>query len=341
MTKKKIRLSLSIAGGIVVIVALLGYWLFFSAFSSNEKTAYVYIDSDDNIDSVYVKVEKAGKPSQMAGFKMTAQILGYDENIRTGKYEINRQLTSIQLVRNLRNKFQVPVQLTIPNVRTLERLSSELAKRIAPDSTTLIEYFRNQDVCKKFEYDTATLACIFIPNTYEVYWDITPEQLLTRMQKENKRFWTTERKQKAEKQGLSLNEAYTLASIVDQETANNGEKPKIAGMYLNRLRKNMLLQADPTVKFALQQFGLRRILHEHLTVDNPYNTYKYKGLPPGPISIPSVASIDAVLNADDNSYLFMCAKEDFSGTHNFASTYGEHLKNARKYSQALDKRGIK
>ena len=189
--------------------------------------------------------------------------------------------------------------------------------------------------------DTATAAALFVPNTYEVYWNIAPADLLRRMKKEFDAFWTADRRALAAQMELSPFEVATLASIVEKESANAAERPAIAGMYLNRLRQGMKLQADPTVKFALGNFGLRRILHEHLTVDNPYNTYRYEGLPPGPICIPSPGAIDAVLHYARHSYLYMCAKEDFSGTHNFAVTYEEHLANARRYAEALDRRGIK
>jgi UPF0755 protein len=185
------------------------------------------------------------------------------------------------------------------------------------------------------------MACIFIPETYEVYWTIGVEQLMERMKKESKFFWNAERTRKAKALGLTPDQVITIASIVDEETANNTEKPMIAGMYYNRYRKGMPLQADPTVKFALQDFEIKRIYNNMLDVDSPYNTYKNEGLPPGPIRIPSVAGIDAVLNLVKHNYLYMCAKEDFSGTHNFATTYDEHLKNAAKYSRALNARGIK
>ena len=341
MTSEKIKRALLAFSFILLIAAGVACWMVFAPISKGQEACYIYVDSDDDIDSIYHKVSANARPMQMAGFKMLTAFTGYGEKIRTGKYDMGSQLSTQTVFRNMRNKFQVPVRLVVPNVRTVERLVSKLEKFIEPDSAALIAYLRNDSVCRAYGYARETLSCLFLPNTYEVYWDITPEQLLKRMQKESKKFWNEERKQKAEQQGLTPVEAITLASIVDQETANNGEKPAIAGMYLNRLRKGMLLQADPTVKFALQEFGLRRILHAHLMVDSPYNTYRYKGLPPGPISIPAISSIEAVLNAENNDYLYMCAKEDFSGTHNFAATYGEHLRNARKYTQALDKRGIK
>ena len=341
MKNRTLKIALAIISIIVVGAAAISYWICFGTFSSHTEHTYLYIDKDDNIDSVYTKIEEAGAPQQMLGFKLLSNILGYDEAVKTGKYEIGNHLTTIDIIRNLRNKHQVPVRLTIPNVRTMSRLSYKLAKSIEPDSAELMQCFTDSAFCEKYHSTPATISCLFLPNTYEVYWDITPEQLATKMEKESMKFWSKERRAKADSLEMTLTEVMTLASIVDQETANNAEKPKIAGMYLNRLKKGMLLQADPTVKFALQQFSLRRILHEHLKFDSPYNTYIYKGLPPGPISIPALSSIEAVLNADPNDYLFMCAKEDFSGTHNFASTYSEHLKNARKYTRALNARGIK
>ena len=216
------------------------------------------------------------------------------------------------------------------------------------DSTALYRVLTNPKVCAQLGYDTATISCIFIPNTYAVYWNISPEKFLERMDKESKDFWNGARKEKAQALNLTPVQDITLASIVDEETANDAEKPMIAGMYYNRLMlrtgeypNGMPLQADPTIKYAWKKFGLKRIYNNLLRIDSPYNTYKNTGLPPGPIRIPTVAGIDAVLNLTRHDYLYMCAKEDFSGTHNFAKTYQEHLTNAAKYSKALNERGIK
>lgn len=330
---------------IAALVVLLGLaattkFLFFFPMTAEKEHRYLYIASP-NIDSVYNQLQPQVRTLPYWGFQLLCLATHYDQQIKTGKYEIGAGLTAIDLLRNLRNKHQVPVRLTIPNVRTMNHLSAKLAKVLCPDSAAFAQCFHDDSICQKYNCTVATLPALFLPNTYEVYWDITPEQLLKRMQKESEAFWTTERLQLAKEQGFTTNEIITLASIVDQETANNAEKPAIAGMYINRLRANMLLQADPTVKFALQEFGLRRILHDHLKIDSPYNTYRYKGLPPGPIALPALSSIEAVLHAEKHDYLFMCAKEDFSGTHNFARTYQEHLANARKYTKALDQRGIK
>lgn len=184
------------------------------------------------------------------------------------------------------------------------------------------------------------MACLFIPETYQVYWDMSVEDFFKRMRKEHQRFWNQKRLDQAKAIGMTPEEVCTLASIVEEETNNNPEKPMVAGLYINRLHAGMPLQADPTVKFALQDFGLRRITNDHLTIDSPYNTYRNPGLPPGPIRIPSPVGLDAVLNHAKHNYIYMCAKEDFSGTHNFASNYADHMKNARKYWKALNERKI-
>ena len=314
---------------------------FFLPFSRTDATEVLYIDRNDTADSVFHKLRRYGHSHSMMALQLLARVDHYEEHLHTGRYEVEPSISTFALMRRLLHGHQSPVRLTIPTTHTMKHLAARLAKRIEPDSATLAEAFTDSAFCEKHGCTTATLPCLFIPNTYEVYWDITPDQLAQRMKRESEKFWTTVRKNKAEKARLTPEEVITLASIVEKETANNQEKPDIAGLYLNRLRKGMKLQADPTVKFALQDFGLRRILNKHLTADSPYNTYVYAGLPPGPICLPSIASIDAVLNHTEHNYIYMCAKEDFSGTHNFAATYEEHKANARKYVQALNERGIK
>ena len=322
-------------------ILLLGYYFFMDSFSKVEETTYVYIDDNDNIDSVCAKLSPIANAHAMMAFQTMARHGGYAEKIRTGRYAIVHGENTITIYRHLKNGHQEPVMLTIPESRTTDRLAGALGKKLMMDSTALAICLKDNDFCQRWGYDTTTIACMFVPNTYEVYWNTTIEHLMDRMQKEHQRFWNNERQAKAQAIGLSPNEVCTMASIIDEETANNAEKPMIAGMYLNRLKTGMPLQADPTIKFAMQDFALRRIYHEMLTYNSPYNTYQNIGLPPGPIKIASVAGIDAVLNRVDHDYLYMCAKEDFSGTHNFAKTYSEHLKNAAKYSKALNERGIK
>ncbi|HCD76843.1 MAG TPA: endolytic transglycosylase MltG, partial [Prevotella sp.] len=243
--------------------------------------------------------------------------------------------------RHIKNGQQTSVNLTIPEVKTMDRLAGALSRKLMMDSATVAQAFANEDFCRKYGYDTATIAALFIPNTYDIYWNVSLDRLMERMQKEYKVFWNRNREEKAKAMGLTPVEVATMASIVDEETANNQEKPMIAGMYYNRLKADMPLQADPTIKYAWKNFTLRRIYNNLLYIKSPYNTYKNTGLPPGPIKIASIKGIDAVLNHVHHDYLYMCAKEDFAGTHNFAKTYEEHLQNAAKYSKALNERGIK
>lgn len=336
--RKKALCGLSV---VAIVLLCLFYWLFFASISSSKAPSYIYVDNDDTPDSVYVKLEKTAQPRQLVGLKICATLMGYSSHVHTGRYATGEGVSSFQLLRNLRGGRQAAVELVIPVVHTLNDLAGRLSQQLEVDSTSLSKVLVNNDLLKEVGVDTATVACLFIPNTYEVYWDITPEKLLKRMKKECDSFWTTSRQAQAKEAGVTPNEAYILASIVEQESANEKERPMIAGMYLNRLHQGMKLQADPTVKYALHNFALRRIMHNHLTVDSPYNTYKYEGLPIGPICIPSLNAIEAVLNYTHHNYIYMCAKEDFSGTHNFAATYEEHMANAKRYAAALNQRGVK
>lgn len=328
-------------GGLVaLILGIAGYWLFLSSFSSAKEEIMVRVDRDDNCDSIQAKLERVASPRQMLGFRILSSVVGM-KKVRPGCYIAGGGISTLALFRNIRGGRQTPVKLTIPNVRTLGDLAARLSLQLELDSAQLASAFSDEALCQELGYDTTTIGCMFIPNTYEVFWNISAKDLMARLHKESNAFWTSKRKAEAKAAGLTPNEVIIMASIVDQETANSEEKPMVAGMYLNRLHQGMKLQADPTVKFALKQFALKRILHEHLSVDSPYNTYRHEGLPPGPIAIPALSSIEAVLHFAHHDYIYMCAKEDFSGTHNFAKTYEEHLANARKYAEALNERGIK
>lgn len=341
MIKDRTKKIIGLACAALFLVGCSGYWLFFSSINSVRKEVRIFIDKDDTADSVYSKIESAVLPTQMWGVRMCGLASGYESSVKPGSYVIDRVASSFSLMRKLRGGRQDAVRMVIPVTHSMNHLAARLSQQLEADSATLASAFNNESLLRKLDVTPATAACLFIPNTYEVYWDITPEKLLSRMKREYDAYWTTNRRKLAEKVGLTPNEVYTLASIVEQESANEKERPMIAGMYLNRLRQGMKLQADPTVKFALGNFSLRRILHEHLIVESPYNTYQHEGLPIGPICIPSLNAIESVLHYQSHDYLYMCAKEDFSGTHNFARTYAEHLVNARKYSDALNKRGIK
>lgn len=315
------------------------YYLLAPQFHPAQK-AYIHIDRDDNVDSVYHKIKSAGNPDQFGGFKWLAGYKKYNQRIRTGRYVINPGDNAYNLYQRLAAGAQTPVNLTIGSVRTFDRLSRSVGNQLMIDSAEIAYKLNDPIFVGSLGYDQQSLYCFFIPNTYEVYWNMSVDDFFDRMKKENERFWNAERLQKAKDIGFTPKQVCTLASVVDEETNNNAEKPTVAGLYINRLHQGMPLQADPTIKFALQNFELRRITNAHLDVESPYNTYKNAGLPPGPIRIPTLKAIESVLNYEKHNYLYMCAKEDFSGAHNFATTLTEHLINARKYWKALNDRKI-
>lgn len=327
----------------VFCVAIVGMIVLYTLAPASKlsETAYLYIDKDDNIDSIAARLDTICHNYGTAGILTMARHTGYADHIRSGRYEIKPTDGAFFIYRNLRNGHQSAVKLTIPSVRTTDKLAEAMAGKLMMTKDDLMAYLTSNDSLAPFKRDTTHAVCLFIPNTYEVYWNISPKQFLQRMSDEAKAFWNGSRAAQAQALGLTTDEVITLASIIDEETANDAEKPMIAGMYYNRLRKGMPLQADPTVKYALGDFSLKRIYNNMLRTVSPYNTYMNVGLPPGPIRIPTVAGIDAVLNMTKHDYLYMCAKEDFSGKHNFARTYQEHLANAAKYSAALNARKIK
>ncbi len=326
----------TVISGIVLAILAAGAVMtstFLGKVTPADDNTIIYIDNDDTPDSVWQKTGLGWRGD------LINMVLPY-KKVRTGRYDVGQDIPVLTLYRKLRNGQQDPIYLTIPTSRTMEKLAGALSKKLMLDSLTLANALTDESFCEEAGYSTATIPALFIPNTYEVYWDITLEGLIHRMQKENEAFWNDEREKKAKALNLSHEEICTLASIVDEETANDAEKPAIAGLYLNRLYKGMPLQADPTVKFAVGDFSLRRIIGEHLKKESPYNTYLNTGLPPGPIRIASIAGLDAVLNHQQHNYLYMCAKADFSGTHAFAATFNEHKKNARNYIRALNARNI-
>ena len=338
---KKIIIIISI-----IILALTGvilafYLSVFGSVMTNEKAEYLYIDKDDDIDSIKSKIELLGKPSTMLGFNLLNDYTDYEKSIRIGRYKITNNTTMLSLFRNIRNGQQTPVSVVVPNMRTVDEECDKIARFLMLEGEDIKRLLNDSSYIKELGFTKETLPCLFIPNTYEIYWTTEPKQLIERFKKEYEAFWDEDRLSKAKNLGLTPYEVSTLASIVDSETARDQDKPIIARLYLNRLEKHMKLASDPTVVFAMGNFTLRRVLRKHLEIDSPYNTYKYEGLPPGPIRISSIAGIDAVLNPDDNDYLYMCAKEDFSGEHYYTSSAEEHARNAQKYAEALNKRGIK
>ena len=305
-----------------------------------EKEYYLYIQPgatyNDVLDSLMVN-KCIEDPSF---FNWLANRKGYPSRVKSGRYKIVPHMNINTLLNKLKSGNQDPLSVVVGNFRTKEALAKRLSKKLMFDSADFMNAFENKEMLDSMGFTNETAMAIFIPNTYEFYWDITPENFLRRMYKEYDAFWNGIRDQKAKSMKMTRLEIITLASIVEEETNKNDEKPLIASVYLNRLRQGRLLQADPTVRYAIYDFSIRRILRKHLSYDSPYNTYMYKGLPPGPICIPSIASIDAVLENRKTYYLFFCAKEDFSGYHNFAVTHAEHVRNARNFQKALNERKI-
>ena len=310
-------------------------------FPENTKEKYIYIPTDADFLTVVKVLSENGLLVNSNSFEWLAKQKKYTTNIKAGRYKIDRALNNNELVNLLRSGKQTPIKVTFNNLRTKEQLAGRIANQIEADSFSILSYITDTIFQQKLALNNNNIACLFIPNTYEFYWNTSAEQFVNRMLKEYKSFWDTTRKAKADKIKLNYYEVATLASIVEKEqNIKRDERPEIAGLYLNRIKKKMKLESDPTLIFALGNFTIKRVLNKDKKVDSPFNTYKHRGLPPGPICIPSINSIDAVLNASDHKYIFMCAKEDFSGYHNFAKTYAKHLINARKYQKALNKRKI-
>ncbi len=340
------RRSLLIATFLLFLLLPIGlcvgaYVAFLHPSALPASTHYIYVDSDDNADSVLFKLKGKAGFSRTAPLRLLMEWKKYDDNVKPGRYAIEPGMNAYALFLRLRNGEQAPVRLTIGNARTPEQLAARITRKLAIDSADVASLLIDSAFCKRFDKTPSTIIGLFLPNTYYVDWNISAVQLVARMQRESKAFWNSERREKAKAAGLTPDEVITLASIIHQETNNAAEKPVIAGLYLNRLQRGMRLQACPTAKYAAGKFTARRVTVDIIATDSPYNTYKYVGLPPGPICLPAPADIDAVLNHEKHNYLYMCAKEDFSGTHNFASTGAEHLRNARKYQAALNRRGIR
>ena len=309
---------------------------------SSESCVLLVHRGDDAKKVTTAMGERCSAPQRWT-FGLLTAATGYADHIHPGRYDIGEGQPLFKVFRNLYSGRQTPVRLTLPIVRTREELAKFLGEKLEMPTDSFYTFLSDSAVLRQYDIERPTALCIFLPNTYEVYWTITPRELLERMQRESRAFWTKERQAKLSRimPGFTQNEAITLASIVEQETQNNQERPDVAGLYINRLRKGIPLQADPTVKFALQDFTIKRVTFNHLKTDSPYNTYKNIGLPPGPICTPSLASLNAVLNFREHNYIYMCAKEDFSGTHNFAADYATHLQNARRYAEALDRANIR
>lgn len=300
----------------------------------------IYIPTGSTFEDVKLILYKKGLIIHRANFEWVAEKKGYSERVLPGKYLIASGISNNELINLLRSGSQSPVKVIFNNVRDIYQLAGKVGGQIEADSASMVALLSNKEFMDTKGLKPETVSSIFIPNTYEFYWNTNASQFVDRMYNEYQKFWLGKRSTRASEMGMTPTEVITLASIVEKETNLNPEKPIVAGLYMNRLKSKWLLQADPTLVFANGDFGITRVLNIHKEIDSPYNTYKYTGLPPGPICIPSIASIDAVLYYDQNDYYFMCAKDDLSGSHVFAKTVSEHNRNARKYQEALNKRKI-
>ena len=335
-----ILIALLIMGG--AITGYLGYRMVYkpNVWLNGQASAAFNIKSGSTWEDVKQMLYKNGTIVHRESFERLAAIMKYPDHIKSGHYILKEGMSNKQIITKLRAKQQDPVKLVFNNIRIKEELAGHIAEQLETDSVSLLNLLNDAEYLKKFGFTTDNIISMFIPNTYEVYWDIAPEKFMEKMHKEYKAFWTDKRKARLAEIRLTELEAITMASIVEKETNQNDEKPDVAGVYMNRLRDGWLLQADPTLVYALGDFSIKRVLNVYKTIDSPYNTYMYIGLPPGPICLPSISSIDAVLNYRQHKYMYFCAREDFSGYHNFAVTMDEHLANAAKYQQALNQKGI-
>jgi UPF0755 protein len=330
---KKIILAIVI---ILVLVGAYCAWNIIGPVVSEPSGRYLFIKTG----ATYADVKKEILDNKILGgtyfFDKVAAQVKYPQNVKAGRYEIKNGSSVIDLVRMLKSGRQSPVRLVINKLRTKEDLAGKIGHNFECDSTEVISFLTSNDSLKQFSLDTNTVMTAVIPNTYLFQWNSNFKKLFSRLKNEEEKFWTPERKQKAAQKNLTTNQVYTMASIVEEETNKPEDKLLIASTYINRLNKGMKLEADPTVKYAMRNFGLKRVLHGHLEYESPYNTYRNSGLPPGPICTPSSKTIDAVLDAPNTTYIFFVAKPDFGGYSNFASSYAEHLVFAKAYQKALD-----
>lgn len=343
-TEKKSNTKIILAV-IVIIFAIGGYYaasLYKVYFAPNTsgKGAYLYIKTGANIESVYQEIKSKDLLKDVGTFSEAAAKMDLIPHLKPGRYRLTKGMTNRTLINMIKAGNQDPIKLKFHDIRKKDDFAGYLAKNFEADSTAFIKVLDSAALIEKYGFTTDNSYTMFIPNTYDMYWNISPLEFFDRMQKEYVKFWNPQRLKKAADLKMSPQQVTILASIVDGEALYDKEMPIIAGLYLNRLNRGILLQADPTVIFANNDFTVKRVTNALLRVDSKYNTYKYLGLPPGPIMMPSINAIDAVLNHQQNNYIYMCAKEDFSGYHAFAETKAQHEINANKYRAALNKRKI-
>lgn len=338
---KKIKIGL----GVIVLLGIVGYFLVGKAiFSPNVKgkeNKTIFIPSNATLDDVKAILKENDVLINHSTFDVVAGYMQYSKSIRAGKFILEPSFNNKQIIAKLRSGDQDGQDVVINNIRLMSDLAGKAARYFESDSLTFLTYLTKPETAAEYGFTQDNFLTMFIPNTYEMFWTTTPEKFVARMKKEYDKFWTDARKVKLIKNNINQSQAYIIASIVEKESNYDPERPRIAGVYLNRLKAGEKLQADPTVVYAVGDFSLQRVLYSHLKTDSPYNTYMYAGLPPGPICMPSLASLNAVIDAEEHNYMFFCAKADNSGIHAFAETYSEHQKNADAFSAWMNSLNIK
>ncbi len=348
--KKRIKTIRKVLWIVVIALAIIvtsGGYLAYREFlfpnvrtPDHTKSFYLFIPTGSDFDDVLNIMRRENLLLHPETFTWTAKQLKYDKNVKPGRYYVTPQMSNKELIQLLRAGKQTPVQLTFSNIRTKKELADRVSFQIEAEPDDILDLMNDNEYTKRLGFTPENILSMFLPNTYEVYWTTSADQFIRRMKKEYDKFWTAARKNKARDAGLTQTDVSVLASIVQKETNKEDEKSILAGVYINRYKKGMHLEADPTLVYAVGDFTITRVLNIYKSIDSPYNTYKYAGLPPGPICLPTQSSIDAVLNYTHHRYLYFCARADFSGYHAYAATYPEHLLNARRFQKELTRRGI-
>lgn len=325
---------------ILLLLSWVAYLLLRPAGRATQQESYAYITDTTSSTRLMSTIVQELEVRDPALLRSVARLVRLETRMRPGRYRLTPDMSILSICKTIAYGAQTPVRLAFSSIRTQEQLVDKLTAPLAMSAQDLTSLLQDSTYCASLGFTTETIRCMFLPDTHEVYWDVTPQELLHRYEQSYHKFWDKERSALAEEIGLTPVEVSIIASIVEEESSKTDEYKDIAGLYINRLRKGMPLQADPTLKFAIGDFTARRIGGEMLKSNSPYNTYKYTGLPPGPIRYPQQATIDAVLHHSAHDYIYMCARADFSGYHAFATHYAEHMRNARAYQKALDERGI-
>lgn len=342
---KSLRFIVLTALVLLLILAAAGWkaWnIFFESnvYTGSQPEAYVQIPTGSNFESVKEILYRNGLIINRRNFELVSKLNKYQAGIKPGRYKLTGEMGNLEIVRLLRSGNQTPLNVIFNNIRTPEQLAGRIASQIEADSSAIINLINDSLFLDSLGVTRTSVFSILIPNTYEFYWNTSAKAFLERMKRESEKFWSGERTKMLEEIKMNRHEVITLASIVEKETNKNDEKPRVAGVYMNRLQQGWLLEADPTLVFAHGDFEIKRVLNFHKQIDSPYNTYLHRGLPPGPICLPSISSIDAVLKYERHDYMFFCASDDFSGYHSFARTLEQHGINASRYRAALNRRNI-